>query len=333
MSRQFKAMLLNQADNVSSHEIVTMEPEALPTGDVLVAVEYSSINYKDALAVTGTGKIVRSYPMVPGIDLAGTVVESSSSEYKAGDKVVLTGWSVGERYWGGYSQMQRVKSEWLVPLPRGLDTRTAMALGTAGFTAMLCVQTLIDDGVRPEDGPILVTGAAGGVGSVAVSILHKLGYKVSALVSPEQSASRGEYLTSLGAAEVISGEEWSRSPLPLEKQRWFGVVDTVGSTVLARALAETNYGGTVAACGLAGGSDLPTSVMPFILRGVRLMGVDSVMCPTARRKVIWERISEIMPAAAISQIVEEVSLEEVPERSKQMLAGQIRGRTLVNLIR
>lgn len=333
MSHQFKAMLLSQEGNATRREIVQMPREALPEGDVLVAVEYSSINYKDALAVTGTGKIVRSFPMVPGIDLAGTVAESDSPAYRPGDKVVLTGWSVGERFWGGYSQMQRVKSEWLVPLPRGLDTRTAMALGTAGFTAMLCVQTLIDAGLRPDQGPVLVTGAAGGVGSVAISVLHALGYEVTALVSPAQAETEAEYLAGLGAKNVIAGEEWSRPPLPLEKQRWAGAIDTVGSLVLARALAETHYGGTVAACGLAGGADLPTSVMPFILRGVRLMGVDSVMCPTPRRKEIWERIAQTMPSVAMAQIADEVSLEGVPGRAEDMLAGRSRGRALVNLAR
>lgn len=331
MSNSFKAMVLNQQDGATTHEIVTMGTDALPEGDVLVQVEYSGLNYKDALAITGTGKIVRSFPMVPGVDLAGTVLQSDSPDYKADDRVVLTGWSVGERFWGGYSQVQRVRSEWLVPLPEGIDTRTAMALGTAGFTAMLCVMTLTEAGIKPENGTVLVTGAAGGVGSVAVSILKQLGFTVAALVAPHQAETHGDYLRQLGAAEVLAGPEWSTPPLPLEKQKWAAAIDTVGSLVLARALAETFYGGAIASCGLAGGSDLPTTVMPFILRGVRLLGVDSVMCPVERRKQVWQQIVRDFKPALLQEIAQEVPLEEAARLAADMLAGKNRGRVLINL--
>ncbi|MDD5169413.1 MAG: oxidoreductase, partial [Syntrophales bacterium] len=263
----FKALMLRQEDGKTRHAIENLTVDDLPQGDVLMAVEYSSLNYKDGMAVTGTGKIVRQFPMIPGIDLAGTVLESASPAYRPGDKVVLTGWSVGERFWGGYTQRARVKSEWLVPLPEGMDTKRTMIIGTAGFTAMLCVLTLEGAGISPAKGTVLVTGASGGVGSVAVSILANLGYRVAALTAPGQEETR-DYLSSLGAAEFVGGPEWSEMPRPLETQRWSGAVDTVGSRVLARALAEMDYGGCVANCGLAGGSDLPATVMPFILRAV-----------------------------------------------------------------
>jgi acrylyl-CoA reductase (NADPH) len=331
MSDQFKALVLNQKDGATTHEIATLNTDALPEGDVLVQVEYSGLNYKDALAITGKGKIVRSFPMVPGVDLAGVVLQSDSPAYKAGDRVVLTGWSVGERFWGGYSQIQRVRSEWLVPMPDGMDSRTAMALGTAGFTAMLCVMTLTEAGIKPEDGTVLVTGAAGGVGSVAVAILKQLGFKVAALVAPHQAETHGDYLRELGASEVLAGPEWSTPPLPLEKQKWAAAVDTVGSVVLARALAETFYGGAIASCGLAGGADLPTTVMPFILRAVRLLGVDSVMCPVERRKEVWNRIVQDFNPALLQEIAQEAPLEDAARLSESMLAGQNRGRVLINL--
>ncbi|MES2257931.1 MAG: MDR family oxidoreductase [Pseudomonadota bacterium] len=326
----FKALLLTQQDNKTVAQFQRLTQSDLPPGDVLVAVEYSSLNYKDALAVTGTGAIVRQFPMVPGIDLAGTVLESASPDYQAGDKVVLTGWGVGERYWGGYSQVQRVRSEWLVPLASGLDTHRAMAIGTAGFTAMLCVTALLDDGLKPEHGPVLVTGAAGGVGSVAVALLAKLGYNVTALTAPGQEHAHG-YLRQLGAASIVSGGEWLEPPRPLENQRWAAAIDSVGSQVLARALAEVRYGGAVAACGLAGGADLPTSVMPFILRGVRLLGIDSVMCPTARRKQVWSSLASHLPAQALIEITRTIALADVPRFAQEMMAGQIRGRVVVDL--
>ncbi len=311
MSDTFSALILTQ-DNAGKTiaEVRQLTNDDLPEGDVMVAVDYSSLNYKDGLAITGKGKIVRTWPMVPGIDLAGTVLESDSTDYVAGDQVVLTGWSVGEKYWGGYSQRQRVQSKWLVPLPDGLDSQRAMAIGTAGFTAMLCVMTLEDAGITPDKGTVLVTGASGGVGSVAVAILAKLGYTVAAVSGrPEGEA----YLRQLGAAEFISREEMAQPPRPLERQRWAGAIDTVGSTLLARVLAETQYGGCVAACGLAGGADLPTTVLPFILRNVSLRGVDSVMCPVAWRKKAWGRLVQDLPADALGEIGHTVGLEELPE--------------------
>ena len=331
MSDTFKALVLTQDDaRKTIAEIRQLNDGDLPEGDVLVAVDYSSLNYKDGLAVTGKGKIVRTWPMVPGIDLAGTVLESGSPEYAAGDKIVLTGWSVGEKYWGGYSQRQRVQSNWLVPLPDGLDSQRAMAIGTAGFTAMLCVMTLEEAGVTPDKGAVLVTGAAGGVGSVAVAILGHLGYKVAAVSGRPETE---DYLRQLGASEFVSREEMNQPPRPLEGQRWAGAVDTVGSTLLARVLAEMDYGGCVAACGLAGGADLPTTVMPFILRNVSLRGVDSVMCPVDRRKDAWGRLVRDLPGDALGEIGQTVSLEEVPDAAAKIIAGQVRGRVIVDLNR
>ena len=305
----------------------------LPPGDVLVAVQYSSLNFKDGLAVTGKGKIVRQYPLVPGIDLSGTILESSSPAYRPGDGVILTGWSVGERHWGGYTQMARVQSGWLVPLPAGLDARQAMVIGTAGFTAMLCVQTLQEAGVQPGDGKILVTGAAGGVGSVAVAVLSRLGYSVTALTAPGQEEGH-ERLRRLGAREVIAGPEWAEPPRPLETQRWAGAVDTVGSRVLARVLAEMQYGGCVANCGLAGGADLSTTVMPFILRGVSLRGVDSVLCPLARRKAAWERLVQDLPPEALALIDRgTIGLGDLPSYGADIVAGKVRGRIVVDVHR
>jgi acrylyl-CoA reductase (NADPH) len=331
MSSSFKALLITEEGRSNPPEIVTLTLDDLPDGEVLVRVEYSSLNYKDAMAVTGTGKIVRSYPMVPGIDLAGTVLHSDSRDYVEGQKVVLTGWSVGERYWGGYTQVQRVKSEWLVPLPAGLTTQQAMAIGTAGFTAMLCVTTLEEAGIKTDAGEVLVTGAAGGVGSVSVALLSSLGYKVTALVSHPATSEQAAYLKELGAANVISGEEWQSAPLPLEKQRWAGAIDTVGSVVLARALAEVCYGGAVAACGLAGGSDLPTTVMPFILRGVRLLGVDSVQCPAEKRRRVWDRIARHVSDARLDQVSRTIGLTEVVRYGAGMMEGKAHGRIVVDV--
>ncbi len=325
----FKALLLRQQEGKTNPVIENLTTEKLPEGDVLVAVEYSSLNYKDGLAVTGKGKIVREFPMVPGIDLAGTVLESHSPDYKPGDRVVVTGWGMGERYWGGYSQRQRLRSQWLVPLPKDLDTRRAMAIGTAGFTAMLCVMTLEQAGLKPgHNKPILVTGAAGGVGSVAVALLANLGYEVSAVTGRSE---QNDYLRDLGASEIVTRTEMAVSPHPLETQRWAGAVDTVGGTILARVLAETHYGGTVAACGLAGGVDLPTTVMPFILRGVCLCGVDSVMCSLERRKAAWVRLATDLPDKALDEMTQVVSLEQVPQLAEDILAGQVRGRIVVDL--
>lgn len=323
----FKALVLREVDGTTVSSIDTLTENDLPQGDVLLAVDYSSINYKDSLAVTGKGKIVRTWPMVPGIDLAGRVLHSDSPDYKVDDAVVLTGWSVGEKYWGGYSQRQRVQSKWLVPLPEGLTPVQSMIIGTAGFTAMLCVMALEEAGVKPDGGPVVVSGASGGVGSVAVAILSHLGYDVAAITNP----SKADYVQSLGAKILLSREEMNQPAHPLETQRWAGAIDTVGDTVLARILSEMDYSGAVAACGLAGGFKLSTTVMPFILRNVRLQGVDSVMCPVPRRKAAWQRIARDLPASVMDEIVTMISLEQIPEVAETMLRGQTRGRTVVDL--
>ncbi len=331
MTDRFHALVLTRDDEGKTHADIRELTEAdLPDGDVLVDVEYSSLNYKDGLAITGKGKVVRSFPMVPGIDLAGTVLSSASDDYQPGDKVVLTGWGIGEKHWGGFSRRQRVRSEWLVPLPGELSPRDAMAIGTAGFTAMLCVMTLEEAGITPDRGQVLVTGASGGVGSVAVTLLDRLGYEVVAVTGRPEGA---DWLRELGAKDVLSREEMSQPPRPLEGQRWAGAVDTVGGVMLARVLAETAYDGAVAACGLAGGFELPTTVMPFILRNVSLRGVDSVMCPVQRRKRAWERLARDLPMKALGEIAHEATLEQVPELAGQILAGQVRGRLVVDLKR
>ena len=325
---KFKALVLRQKDGKTVSAVEQLTINDLPEGDVLLSVDYSSINYKDSLAVTGTGKIVRTWPIVPGIDLTGTIIESDADSYKPGEKVLLTGWSVGEQYWGGYSQIQRVQSKWLIPLPEAIDGKTAMAIGTAGLTAMLCVMAIEDAGVKPDTGPVVVTGAGGGVGSVAVAILSHLGYNVTAVSG---RSSTHDYLRKLGAKDIISREEMEKPARALEKQRWAGAIDTVGDAILARVLAETDYNGAVAACGLAGGFNLPTTVMPFILRNVRLQGVDSVMCPNEKRQTAWKRLAQELPESALSEINKVVSLEEVQQVAEDMMAGKIQGRTVVDL--
>ncbi|GAB4263700.1 MAG: MDR family oxidoreductase [Deferrisomatales bacterium] len=327
----FRAVLLTQEQGHMACGFQTLTEDDLPEGDVLVEVEYSSLNFKDALAVTGRGKIVRRFPMVPGIDLAGTVLRSDAPDYRPGDRVLLTGWGIGEAHWGGYSQRQRVRSEWLVPMPEGLDTRRAMALGTAGFTAMLCVLALEEGGVEPGARlPVLVTGSCGGVGSVATAVLARLGYAVAGVVqSPDQEA----YLRRLGARHFVSREERNRPPRPLETQRWSGAVDTVGTTVLARVLAETAYGGCVACCGLAGGADLPANVMPFILRAIRLQGVESVTCPAPRRRAAWQRLVEALPSEVVDGIHRVEPLSRISELADEILAGRLRGRVVLDVNR
>lgn len=324
----FKALVLNQDEGKTSAAVKELSLNDLPEEDVLVKVDYSSLNYKDGLAITGKGKIIRNFPMVPGIDLVGTVEDSSDSRYVKGDKVVLTGWGVGENYWGGFSQYARLKADWLVPMPEGMDPVRTMQIGTAGLTAMLCVMALEEGGVTPDSGPIIVSGAAGGVGSVAVAILAGLGYQVAAITGrPETEA----YLKGLGATDVVSREEMAEPARPLEKQRWAGAVDTVGETILARILAETDYNGVVTACGLAAGFKLPTTVMPFILRNVRLQGVDSVMCPFERRQVAWQRLQTQLPDNALGEIAQLIALEELPEYAEKITNGQVKGRVVVDL--
>ena len=323
----FKALVLEQVEGKTEAAVRQLEVSDLPEEDVLVAVEYSSLNYKDGLAVTGTGKIIRNFPMVPGIDLAGKVIESGSKEFSPGDSVVMTGWSVGERYWGGYSQQAKMKAEWLVPLAEGLSSLQAMAIGTAGLTSMLCVMALEEGGITPDKGEIIVSGAAGGVGSVAVSLLHKLGYQVVAVTGRESTHA---YLRELGASRIISRDEMTEAARPLEGQRWAGGIDTVGDSLLARILAEMDYSGVVAACGLAGGFKLPTTVMPFILRNVRLQGVDSVNCPKERRIEAWKRLSELLPKEQIDQISEVISLEQVADAAESIVSGKVRGRLIVD---
>ncbi|MCG2838900.1 oxidoreductase [Photobacterium sp. WH77] len=325
----FKALILNQQDNTTQAHVGDIDSSQLPDGDVTVAVDYSSLNYKDGLAITGAGKIIRQFPMVPGIDFAGTVITSSDNRYQAGDPVVLTGWGVGENHWGGMAQQARVKADWLVPLPAGLNPEQAMVIGTAGLTAMLCIQALEDAGITPESGEILVTGASGGVGSVAITLLAKLGYRIAAVTG--RASQNGDLLKQLGATSILDRSELEEAAKPLEKQRWAGAVDTVGSKVLAKVLTQMDYNGAVAACGLAGGFDLPTTVMPFILRNVRLLGVDSVYCPYEKRQQAWQRLSELLPDSFYQQAGQPISLEQVPEYAQAIIKGQVTGRTLVKL--
>ncbi|MBB1527199.1 MDR family oxidoreductase [Pectobacterium carotovorum] len=323
-----QALVLEQSDGLTHAQIREIDAEQLPAGDVTVDISWSGINYKDALAITGKGKIIRNFPMVPGIDFVGTVRHSDSDRFAVGQPVILTGWGVGENHWGGLAQQARVKSDWLVPLPASLDARKAMILGTAGFTAMLCVMALEDGGITPESGDIIVTGASGGVGSTAVALLAELGYRVTAVSG---RADNTDYLKKLGAKQVLDRSEFSGSPRPLEKQRWAGAVDTVGDNVLATLLAQMDYNATVAACGLAGGVALPTTVMPFILRNVRLQGVDSVMAPLARRQQAWERLAAILPESFYQQVTQEIGLEDVPAVAAALLENKVTGRTLVKI--
>ncbi|QQD19545.1 oxidoreductase [Spongiibacter nanhainus] len=324
----FSAILINKDDNGQTVEVSQIDEAQLPEGNVSIDVEYSTMNYKDGLAITGSSPVVRKFPMVPGIDLAGVVTESSHADYKAGDKVVLNGWGVGEGHWGGLSQKARLNGDWLVPLPSAFTTRQAMAIGTAGYTAALCVDALVNHGVTPDQGEILVTGATGGVGSVAVSLLAKAGFTVIALTGKTSDA---EYLKQLGASDVMDRAEMSEKGRPLQKERWAGVVDTAGSHILANACASTKYGGAVAACGLAQGADLPSTVMPFILRGVALLGVDSVMAPKAPRMAAWERLAKDLDASHLDLIAKDISLAEAIDVADQLMKGTLRGRVVVDV--
>lgn len=324
----FKALMVEKDDEgKTSASVQELSLEQLPDGDVTVAVEYSTVNYKDGLCIGPGGGLVRSYPHVPGIDMAGTVEASDTDCYKVGDKVVLTGWRVGEAYWGGYSQKARVKAEWLVPLPEGLDTRHAMAVGTAGFTAMLAVMALEDHGIK--DGPVLVTGAAGGVGSVATAILANLGYDVAAVTGRPETA---DYLKSLGATQIVPREEINEiTRRPLEAETWGGCVDAVGGEMLARVLGQMQYGASVAAVGLAGGAGMPASVIPFLLRGVNLLGIDSVMQPYDNRVRAWERIAKDLPMDKLEAMIQPASLTDLPQLGRDILKGQVKGRVVVDV--
>lgn len=322
-----QALLLEQQDGKTIAAVKAVDDSLLPQGNVTVDIQWSSLNYKDALAITGKGKIIRNFPMVPGIDFAGTVHASDDARFTPGQQVLLTGWGVGENHWGGLSERARVNGDWLVALPAGLDGRKAMIIGTAGFTAMLCVMALEDAGIRPEDGEIVITGASGGVGSTAIALLHKLGYQVVAVSGRE---STHDYLRALGANRILGRDEFAETR-PLEKQIWAGAVDTVGDKVLAKVLAQMNYGGCVAACGLAGGFALPTTVMPFILRNVRLQGVDSVMTPAARRAQAWQRLVTDLPESFFAQSATEIKLAQAPEFADKIINNQIQGRTLVKI--
>ena len=326
----FNAILVERDPPPYRASLKKLDESQLPEGDVTVRVEYSTLNYKDALAITGKGPVVRQFPMVPGIDFAGTVEHSDNSSFKSGDKVVLNGWGVGEAHWGGLAQVARVKADWLIPLPGALTARQAMAVGTAGYTAMLCVMALERHGITPGDGEILVTGAAGGVGSVAVALLSKLGFKVAAMTGrPAQS----DFLKQLGAAEIVDRAAYAGAGKPLAKERWAGAIDVAGSHTLANVCASLRYGGVVAACGLAAGMDFPASVAPFILRGVTLAGIDSVMRPRADRVEAWRRLSRDLEIKTLELLVEEISLAQAMERAGLFLEGQVRGRIVVDVNR
>ena len=324
----FKAIRIDKADKATTAALTQFDEGELMDGDVTVRVEWSALNYKDGLAVTGKAPVVRRFPMIAGIDLAGTVEQSSHPQWKAGDKVICTGWGMGETHLGGYAEKARVKGDWLVRLPGGMSTREAMAVGTAGFTAMLSVLALEKHGLTPNHGPVVVTGAAGGVGSVATAVLSKLGFHV---IASTGRLSEADYLKGLGAAEVIDRSELSGQAKPLAKERWAGGVDSVGSTTLANVLSMTKYAGAIAACGLAAGMDLPTSVAPFILRGVCLLGIDSVMCPIELRKTAWSRLASDLDRAKLTEITHEIGLGQVIDAGAKILAGQVRGRIVVKI--
>ncbi len=324
----FKALQLNKSDAGFSAALVSLDEAALPAGDVLVQVEYSTLNYKDGLAITNTGPVVRSWPMVAGIDGAGRVLESSHPAWKIGDPFIHNGWGLGETRWGLLAERARLQGDWLVRLPATFTARQAMAIGTAGYTAMLCVLALEKHGLKPGDGEVLVTGATGGVGSVAVALLGKLGYRV---VAATGKASQEAYLKQLGAGAVMDRAELAAPGKPLQKERWAAVVDAVGSHTLANACAQTRYGGVVAACGLAQGADFPVTVMPFILRGVTLAGIDSVMAPLARRQQAWDRLATDLDPAKLEAMVDEVPLTRAAEKAADLMAGKVRGRIVVKI--
>ncbi|WP_025565381.1 MDR family oxidoreductase [Psychromonas sp. SP041] len=324
----FKGILIEKDEQGYRSAVKDIDDSVLPEGDVTIQVAYSTLNYKDALAITGKGPVVRSFPMVPGIDLVGTVEQSDNEKFKVGDHVLLNGFGVGETHCGGLAEKARLKSEWLIPLPKAFSARQAMSIGTAGYTAMLCVIALEKNGITPDKGDILVTGANGGVGSFAITILAKLGYNV---VASTGRLEESEYLKKLGATEVIDRATLTEPGRPLGKERWAAAVDSAGSHTLANVCASLKYGGVVAACGLAQGMDLPTTVMPFILRGVTLAGIDSVMRPTADRIEAWERLATILEPAVFDDIAKEITLDEAIETAEKLISGKVRGRVVVNI--
>jgi acrylyl-CoA reductase (NADPH) len=324
----FKAIVIDKADSGQTVALKDFDEKDLMEGDVAVKVETSTINYKDGLAITGKAPVVRRFPMIAGVDFAGTVEQSSHPDWKPGDKVICNGWGLGETHLGAYAQKARVKGDWLVRLPATMSVRDAMAIGTAGYTAMLSVMALEQAGVTPDKGPVMVTGAAGGVGSVAVALLSKLGYQVAASTGRPQEA---DYLKGLGASEIIDRKDLAGPAKPLARERFAGGVDSVGSTTLANVLSMTRYGGAVAACGLAGGMDLPTSVAPFILRGVSLLGIDSVMCPIAKRIAAWKRLESDLDRQKLAAMTSEIPLEAVIETAPSIIGGGVRGRIVVNI--
>jgi len=325
----FKAIRVDKAEKATAVALTQFDEAELMEGDVTVRVEWSTLNYKDGLAVTGKAPVVRRFPMIAGIDLAGTVEQSSHPQWKTGDKVICTGWGMGETHLGAYAEKARVKGDWLVRLPAGMSTRDAMAIGTAGFTAMLAVLALEKHGLTPKDGAMVVSGAAGGVGSVATAVLSRLGYHV---IASTGRMSEAAYLKDLGAAEVIDRSELSGPAKPLARERWAGGVDSVGSTTLANILSMTKYRGAIAACGLAAGMDLPSSVAPFILRSVCLLGIDSVMCPIELRKVAWSRLASDLDPGKLIEITHEIGLDEVIAAGAKILAGEVRGRIVVKIL-
>lgn len=325
---RFKALVISKGDDGQSVEWTELGDDDLMEGDVTVRVTHSTLNYKDGLAITGAAPIVRQYPMIPGIDLAGEVISSSSSDYNAGDKVLVNGWGLGETHFGGYSERARVKADWLVPVPDAFSCADTMAIGTAGYTAMLCVLALEDHDVTPDKGPVIVTGASGGVGSVAVAVLAKLGYEVHASTG---RTSEADYLKGLGAAEIVDREELSGKARPLGREKWAGGVDAVGSTTLANVISQTKYYGCVACCGLAQGPDLPASVMPFILRGITLQGCESVMAPKEKRLECWRRLAEDLDTSHLASMTETHPISEVSRLAPEIVAGKVRGRVVFEL--
>jgi len=325
----FRAILLEESDGTVSAQLTELDEAELPEQEVTVAVEYSTLNYKDGMVLSGLGRLVRSYPHVPGVDFAGTVEASSDPAFKPGDKVILTGWRVGEHHWGGYAEKARVKADWLVPLPEGLTTKRAMAIGTAGFTAMLAVMALEKHGVTPDKGEVLVTGAAGGVGSVAIAVLHTLGYQVAASTG---RAETNDYLKGLGATTIIERDDIATpSGRPLDKERWAGCIDSVGGSTLACVLPQIAYRGSVASVGLAGGNKLETTVIPFLLRGVNLLGIDSVMSPPEERKEAWARLARDLPMEKLDTMIHDATLGDLPALADDILKGRVRGRIVVDV--